>query len=111
MFWNKYKKTTDDFLSYLKIEQKDGETEMVADIKDEDIKRWLYGVTTTIQKAMSRHKVIENYLAGWMQVGGQTIEFALVKDNKSGPHAMSLKLKEENRLLKERIKELESKNL
>ena len=108
MFWNKYKKTTDEFLSYLNVEYKDGQTEVVADIKNEDIKKWLYAVTHSIQAAMSKHKVIENYLCGWMHVGGQEIEFALVKNQRSGPHAMSLQLREENRLLKERITELES---
>jgi transposase len=91
MIWLKRKKVskvaTEQFYKYLKIEQNDKRTEMTADITDEDIKKWLYGVAQMIQTVFNRHDAIKNYLTGQIWLGGQQIEFALVKDFKEGPHA------------------------
>lgn len=109
MFWNKKKTNkiaTDQFYKHLKIEQEDGRTDITADITDEDIKRWLYGVAQMIQTVFKRQEVIKNYLVGQLWLGGQQIEFALVKDFKEGPHAMRMKLEEENKRLKEEIQRL-----
>ena len=45
MFWLKKKKELEkQFLSYFNVEVADGKSTMVADISNEDIKKWLYGV-------------------------------------------------------------------
>jgi hypothetical protein len=110
MLWFKKKKcskgATEQFYKYLKIEQTDGRTDITADITDEDIKKWLYGVAQMIQTVFKRQEAIKNYLTGQLWLGGQQIEFALVKDFKEGPHAMRMKLEEENKQLKDEIKHL-----
>jgi len=110
MFRSKKEKEIEkQFLSYFKIEGDDKSTTMIADINDEDIKKWLYGVTRAIQSAFKRHPEIKNYLMGEMNIGGQKIEFCFVKEFKTGPHYLRMKAEEENAQLKLRIKELEEK--
>lgn len=109
MLWFKKKKNkqaTKEFLKYFKIEIEDGITSAYGDITDDDLKTWLYAVTQAIGKSFNRHAEIKNYLMGQMWIGGQLVEFAFVKDGKEGPHAMRMKLEEENKQLKNEIKRL-----
>lgn len=114
---NKQLEIDEKFFSYFKLESgDDGKSELIADIKDEDVKRWLYNVTRHIQKAFSKHEVIKNYLVGQFILGGQKIEFAFVKEFKEGPYAMLQEakleienLKKENEKLKILLKMWEEK--
>ena len=105
----KNKKATEEFFKYLKVEQTGDTTGITLDIHDEDIKSWLYAVTKTIQASLGRNPSVKNYLMGQMILGGQKIEFSLVKDFKKGPHEIRLELEKENEKLKEYVKELEAK--
>lgn len=110
MFWLKKKKELEkQFLSYFNVEIADGKSTMVADISNEDIKKWLYGVTRAIQSAFGRHPEIKNYLMGEMTVGGQKIEFCFLKEFGKGPHYLRMQAEKENEQLKLKIKELEEK--
>ncbi len=101
------KKRKEEFFSYFKVEmQENGDVEAVADITDDDIKRWLYNVTRAIQQSFTR-KGIENYLSAQMTIGGQKIEFSFLKDFKEGPHALRRKAEAERDELKKRVEELE----
>lgn len=62
---------TEAFFKYLKVEHEDGVTNLTADISDEDIKRWLYLVTRSIQNSLRRYSEIQNYITGQMWLGGQ----------------------------------------
>jgi len=107
MFKNKQKELQKAFLKYFHVDYADGITSAYGDIADEDLKTWLYAVTTAIQKSFSKHEAIKNYLVGEFIIGGQKIEFAFVKEFKTGPHAMRLKAEEENILLKKEIERLQ----
>lgn len=76
-----------------------------ADISDEDLKKWLYLVTHSIQAGFTQ-KGIQNYLMGQFVIGGQLIEFAFVKEGREGPHAQLLKVRTENDRLQKEILEL-----
>jgi hypothetical protein len=104
------KKETEQFFSYLNIECKDGKIDVYGGICNEDIKNWLYGVTKAIQLSMRKHPIIENYLVGQIWLGGQQVEFALVKDFKEGPHAMRMKAEEEVKKLKAELEQIKTIN-
>ena len=109
MLWFKKKnnkQATKDFLKYFHVEAEDGIVSAYGDITDDDIKTWLCAVTQAIGKSFNRHAEIKNYLMGQMWIGGQLVEFAFVKSGKYGPHAMRMKLEEENKQLKDEIKRL-----
>ena len=96
----------ENFLKYFKIEVNEDTTKILMDIDSEDVKRWLYSVTRTIQRAFAKNG-IQNYLAGQFIIGGQRIEFAFLRDFKESPH--ELRMKAENRVkeLEERLKKYE----
>lgn len=103
------KQATKQFFKYLNISyEEDGSLKAYGDITNADIKTWLYGVAKAIQISLGKHPEIKNYLVGQIWLGGQQVEFALVKDFKEGPHAMRMKLEEENKQLKEEIQRLKS---
>jgi hypothetical protein len=109
MLWFKKKnnkQATDEFFKYLNISCADGEINAYGDITNEDIKRWLYGVTRAIQLSFGKHPEIKNYLMGQIWLGGQQVEFVLVKDFKEGPHAMRLKAEAEVERLKKEVERL-----
>lgn len=108
MFNKKRNQLQKEFLKYFHVDYEDNITSAYGDITDEDMKSWLYAVTTVIQKSFSKHKAIENYLVGDFIIGGQQIEFAFVKEFKLGPHAMRLELEQENKKLKEEVVRLQS---
>lgn len=108
MFNKKRNQLQKEFLKYFHVDYEDNIISAYGDITDEDMKSWLYAVTTTIQKSFSKYKAIENYLVGDFIIGGQQIEFAFVKDFKLGPHAIRMKLEEENKLLKQEITRLQN---
>jgi hypothetical protein len=110
MFRSKKKKDLEkQFLSYFNIEANEKSTTMIADISNEDVKKWLYGITHVIQSSFGKHPEIKNYLMGEMTIGGQKIEFSFLKTFGTGPHYLRIKAEEENEKLKIRVKELEEK--
>ncbi|MGD9678141.1 MAG: hypothetical protein AB7V16_07225 [Vulcanibacillus sp.] len=100
------RRNEEEFLKFFKVEYEDGEFNATADITDEDIRRWLFAVTTTIQKSFRRFPIIENYLVGTFYIGGQKIEFAFCKYGKEGPHEIRMRLEKENEELKREIERL-----
>lgn len=110
MFRTKKKKDLEkQFLSYFNVEQTENGTTMIADISNEDIKKWLYGVTHAIQSSFGKHPEIKNYLMGEMAIGGQKIEFSFIKNFGTGPHYLRMQAEQENEKLKLKVKELEEK--
>lgn len=98
-------KDLNNFLSFMRVEKDASGMTLQADIKDEDLKKWLYLVTHSIQAGFTQ-KGIQNYLMGQFVIGGQLIEFAFVKEGREGPHAQLLKVKAENDRLQKEISKL-----
>jgi hypothetical protein len=105
----KKKKEQEEFLSYFNVEVDEKGTSMVADIKNEDIKRWLYAVTRGIQAAFGRDARIKNYMRGIFNIGGQQIEFCFLKNGGKGPHDLRMESLKRIEELEKQVKDLEEK--
>lgn len=103
----KQKMKNEEFFKYFKIETENGQTEVVADITNEDIVKWIYGVTTHIQKAFSKQAQVKNYVEGTFIIGGQEIAFAFIKRGGKTPNALLVEEKQKVADLEQKVKILE----
>jgi hypothetical protein len=100
---------TEDFFSSFKVELIDNDIVAECGFKNEDFVRWINMMHKFIQLCLGNNKLIKNYIMSGFQLGGQEVEFYLIKDGQHGPHKIRMRMEEENRILKERVEELERK--
>ena len=99
--------STEDFFSSFKVELIDNDIVAECGFKNEDFVIWINMMHKFIQLCLGNNKLAKNYIMSGFQLGGQEVEFYLIKDWQPGPHKIRMRLEEENKVLKEKIEKLE----
>ena len=109
--WFKKKETPayKQMIDWLSVESitynpEDG-TNILMDIKRDDIKAWLYAITKTIQASYSKNPIIKNWISGQMSVAGQDIEFYIMKKGGESPLKLLTSEKEKVKLLEKKLED------
>lgn len=90
------------WLDYFKLEQDEKGFSMTLGITEHDVVEYFSMMAEWTQKVFKKHPDIKNYLMGKWEIGGQIIEFAIMKDEGKSPHLL-------RELADKRVKELEAK--
>lgn len=97
-----------NWLNYFKLEEDEKGFSMTLGITERDVVVYFSMMAEWTQKAFKKHPDIKNYLMGKWEIGGQIIEFAIMKDEGKSPHLLREKAEAKVFQLEAKIKSLES---